>query len=146
MNLSGDIIQDHPAFQIRKAVPKMHYGLKVKLPIFKAGDLVGLPFKGRGSEILHHWFRFGSIVSYALENDECPIASVKIAMDHIRAGRAEHKLHWLIPTGSMITAEKRAKETRVAIGWKDRLIFEGRIFEVVPEANGNAGLREVKGE
>ncbi len=134
---TGAILQDHPAFEIRAAVPERHLGLKADLPIFRAGDMVGLPFETARYGTMYHWFTFGSAASYALQYGECPISAYQDAQ------AKGHKTHWLNATPTTITAEARAKETRVAVGWDDKVIFEGRIFEIVREANQNAGLREV---
>lgn len=134
---TGAIIQDHPAFEIRAAVAEQHHGVKSTLPIFRAGDLVGLPFETARYGTMYHWFAFGSAASYALAYAECPIAAFNQAKDR------GHKTHWLNTQPVTITSDARAKETRVAVGWGDKVIFEGRIFEVVREPNQNAGLREV---
>lgn len=134
---TGTILQDHPAFEIRAAAPERHSGLKADLPIFRAGDLVGLPFETARYGTMYHWFTFGSAASYALAYAECPIRA------HQDAQAKGHKTHWLNASPTTITAEARAKETRVAVEWGDKVIFEGRIFEIVREANQNAGLREV---
>lgn len=140
---TGAIIQDHPAFEIRRAVAKQHHGLDAEYPQFRAGDILGLPFETARYGTMYHWFIFGSVASYALQYNECPIEAVAKVQERIARGETGHQLHWLNPTGSMLTAEARAKETRVALDWGDWLIFEGRIFEVTKAANNNATLREV---
>lgn len=135
----AEIIADFPAWTIIRAKPRFHYGLKVELPTFKAGDIVGLPFESRNHGIMHHWFRFGSVISYALENDECPMAAMAKTVER------GHNRYWLNPVSSMLMSERSPKEVRPAISWSERIAFQGRIFTVRPAANSNAELVEVEG-
>lgn len=139
-DMSGEIIQDWPAFTIRKAVSRSDYRTGKTLPTFKDRDIVGLPFKNRNDEVMYHFFYFGSVASYALENGECPYDAARTAET------SGHKKYWLIPCSTMLTAEDTPKEQRVAVDWWQEIIFEGRSFTIKPDANRNAKLVEVISE
>ncbi len=135
----AEVIADYPAWTIRRAKPRHHFDLGIDLPTFQSGDILGLPFKTAHHGILHSWFKFGSVVSYALAYSECPIEAYE------RARKTGNEIYWLTQMPTMLTSSHTPKENRVALEFGDKLIFEGHIFELVPEANRNAGLREVKG-
>lgn len=99
--------------------------------------MIGLPFKSASYGIIHSWFLFGSVASYSLQYHECPIKAFHTAAAH------GHKLHWLTTLPVTLSNDRREKEQRIGMNFGDRVIFEGRIFEIVTEPNGNAGLREI---
>lgn len=95
-----------------------------------AEELLGLKAKGYYST-----YRAGSVVSYALECGKDPIAKVQQAIER------KEPLHWIIQRGVMLTSHKRAAEKLIAVQIGMRVIFEGRKFELVAEANNNIGLK-----
>jgi hypothetical protein len=135
----GELIASYPAWDIYRAKPRIYLGFRegISRPIFSANDILGLPFETQRYGTMYHWFTFGSVASYALHCDKCPIEA------WCKARARGHKLYWLNPNGSILTAEKRAKEDRVALDFEDEIIFEGHLFRIVKEANQNAGLVEV---
>lgn len=133
----GEVIADYPAFSIHKPAGKTALFGDVRLPVFAAGETVGLPFKSARYGVLYHWFKFGSVASYSLQYHECPIKSYELAQ--LRG----HKLHWLTTLPTSLTSDRRAKEERIAMKFGDRVIFEGRVFEIQVAPNQNAELREI---
>jgi hypothetical protein len=73
----------------------------------------------------------GSVVSYALEYNECPIEAVE------QARSRGHALHWINGRGACLTAEKRAAETVVAVEIGTKVRFEGLIATIEADFNGN---------
>lgn len=102
--------------------------------ILKAGDQVAC--KGlRG-----HYLRFqaGSVVSYALESNACPIKAVE------RAVSRGHALHFLFGLAVSISAQARPRETYISLEIGERVRFEGRYFEVVKTGYEHLGLKEIE--
>lgn len=133
---TGNLIADYPAWSVHEPVAQKIHHLDVSLPIFQAGDILGLPYVSERYGILYHWFRFGSVVSFALDSIECPIRAFENAL------KAGHKTHWLNPEPVVLSNTQAPKESRIAMNFGDQLIFEGRIFELAPDWNQNVKLVE----
>jgi hypothetical protein len=130
----GALLHSFPAWDIYEAAPRMHYDLQVARPTFMACDVVGLPYATKRHGILHHWFTFGSAVSYALEYREDPIEA------HSKAVENGHLTHWLNTLPTTLTSDTLPKEDRVAVDWGDEVIFEGKLFKIMRAPNNNANL------
>ena len=99
-----------------------------------------LPVVVAGQDIEVSGIRFhpGSVVSYAMKHKDCPIEAIDQARE-----RGE-KTHWLNGVALVISNPPTIYETpRVRIAFGDRVVFEGRIFEVTRAPNRNASLREI---
>ena len=134
----GEMIADYPAWTIYRAAPRKSWALGIDRPIFRDSDIIGLPWDSRRYGTMHHWYRFGSVASFALKSDDCPIRSVNRAKEH------GHKLYWLNPEPTVLTNDRRPKEERVALEWGDEVVFEGRLFRIEKAPNQNAELVEVE--
>lgn len=134
----GALIADHPAWSIHEPTPQQSYALGINRPIFRAGDVIGLPWETRRYGTQHRWYRFGSCASYALQYDHCPIRSYE------RAKRKGHKTHWLNAEATVLTDRPSPKETRIGLNWGDEVVFEGRLFRIEKAPNNNAALVEVE--
>lgn len=130
----GDLIESHPAWDIYRANPTMHLGLDLKRPVFRDEEIVGLPFETRLYGTMYHWFRFGSVISYALKHDEDPLNSYRQTLER------GQKTHWLNPCATILSDTPTAKESRVACDWAEEIIFEGRLFTIEKDFNNNAKL------
>lgn len=84
-----------------------------------------------------HTYYAGSVVRYAQECNEDPIAAIE------RARRLGHNLHWINAKGASITAWKQEQEDAILIGPGDRVFFEGIEFEVVKAPNNNFNLKAI---
>jgi len=82
-------------------------------------------------------FRAGSVVSYMLESGLDPVAAVQRAIEN------GHPLVWMNPEAAMLTAEKRAKTTHVAVTYQDRIRFEGVTYTLEPAPNNNLEMVRV---
>ena len=85
----------------------------------------------------------GSVVSYALEYNECPIQAVADCLAKMKSDPyGGHKLYWINGRGSVLTAHKRAAEqvVKVKIGMKVR--FEGKLFTIESAWNQNLAFKE----
>lgn len=132
-----EIIADFPAYTIVKPVSRRSFALDVTRPTFCAGDVIGIPIQSWSHGELYHFFRFGSVASYALEYGECPIKAYNWLVEN------GHQTHWLNAEAVMITAKAREKETRAGLNFGDEVIFEGRLFRIDPAPNNNAKLTEI---
>lgn len=80
----------------------------------------------------------GSVVSSALEYNECPIKAVEDCLEKmIKYPYNGHKLHWINANASVITSRARAKEQLVNVTLGMRVRFEGRLFTIEADHNNN---------
>jgi len=82
-------------------------------------------------------FQINSVVSYALQYNEDPIKSYN---DAIERG---HETHYIIALGSSLTARKFAKKIYIEVAVGQKIIFEGKKFEVIAANNDNRKLKEI---
>lgn len=128
MRYVPEVVASFPAYDIIK--PRVCS--LTNLPVFSAGDVVGLK-KPR----FYKMFTFGSVASFAIERNSCPIESYADAVER------GHKTHWLNANCVSITAEPRAKETYYEINYGDEILFEGIVFRVEKDWNDNLKLVKV---
>lgn len=97
-----------------------------------ANDTLGFK-KGEGHPrgAYYKTFSPGSVVSYALQYNECPMEGVE------RAKERGHALHWINANATVLTSHERAKETVVAVRIGMRVRFEGLLATIEPDHNGN---------
>lgn len=136
--MKGELIQSHPAYDIYAAKPHLHYGTKLTVPIFSAGDEIGLPFETAKYGTMYKFFQFGSVVSFALENYSEPLNAYQQAVER------GHKTHWLITLATSISNPPPPKVDKLACNWGDIVMFEGRAFSIKKTSNGNAELVTVE--
>lgn len=104
---------------------------------FKAGDVFAVAYTSTRYGTMHRFYTFGSVVSYALQNNECPIKSFENAKVN------GHETHWANQNATALTAHKQAHRTHVALKVGDVVKFEGREFSIENAPNHNIKLREV---
>jgi hypothetical protein len=99
-----------------------------------AADTLGLD-SGRG------YFRTyspGSVVSYALQYNECPIKAVEdCRRKMVEQPYNGHKLHWINANATVLTSHARAKETLVQVTIGMRVRFEGLHATIEADHNNN---------
>lgn len=83
-------------------------------------------------------FTVGCVVGYAVKNNDCPIEAIERAKKH------GHEMYWLSQNASCITSHKQARKEYVEIATDDIVYFQGKLFKVYAQSNGNLGLEEVE--
>jgi ribosome-associated protein YbcJ (S4-like RNA binding protein) len=83
-------------------------------------------------------FTFGSVVSFAMKNGQCPINSFKQAVDR------GHQTHWLNANAAVIHDGPKTQRKVVQLQKDDTVEFEGRRFKLAPASNRNWDLVELK--
>lgn len=121
-------IADYPAYRIVEPAPRK---------VWKAGEQFAIAFETRSHGTLYHFFQLGSVVSYALQSNSCPIA----AIDRARANK--HEMHFAFALSTVITAWERPKETVIGLSYGDEIAFEGHTFQLAKAPNDNVRLVEV---
>lgn len=92
-----------------------------------ANDILGVKHpKG-----FYRTYKAGSVVSYALQYNECPIEAVEDAKAR------GHATRWINALGSMITAHEREAETVIAVRIGMLVRFEGLIATIQADHNNN---------
>lgn len=79
-------------------------------------------------------FSAGSVVSYALQYNECPMAAVE------RAKANGHDLVWINANGAMLTADDRATEDVIEVEYGMLVRFQGVVATIEKAANNNLKL------
>lgn len=82
-------------------------------------------------------FSPGSVVSYALEYNECPIAAVE------RAKANGHDLIWINANGAMLTAHDRDAEDVVEVEYGMLVHFQGVTARIEKADNNNLKFQPV---
>jgi len=119
----------------KKVASTAQYDIFARVPkefgtVIRHGEVLATAMNG-GWE----FFTAGSAMSYALEYDEDPIA----AFD--RCIKNGHAVHWINQNATVISADKPEARRAYVIAVGMMVIFEGRQFEIVREANRNLGLK-----
>jgi hypothetical protein len=100
---------------------------------FKADDVILV----EGSK-----FEFGSIVSYAMDNGECPIEALAwLEHSKVKWPHAGHVSHWLSPTLVCLSRSGSVqKAVRGVVQLGEVVEFEGRCFKLEKANNDNVDL------
>lgn len=116
------LVEQHPAYNVfeREADSTGYVNLT-------ASDRLGLKHP-RG---FFREYYTGSVVSYALQYNEDPIAAVEDA----KAKR--QPLHWIGAAGACITSHKRAPTELVLVTIGMKVRFEGLLATIQPDHNNN---------
>lgn len=123
------ILADYPAYTI----------ISPEKNVLKHGEKFMVPFPSirNPREMIWREFAIGSVASYALEYDECPIEAVE------KAKSRNHELHYVFGCGASITSHQRPHEVKKGFKFGDKIKFEGHTFELVRAPNSNVALKKV---
>jgi hypothetical protein len=119
------VVETFPAFDIVTREVQTYGEAKDAINI-SAGDL--LTVDGLTN------YTAGSAVSYALANNDDPIKSYNQEKER------GHPTHWLSQNATVLTSHKQARKVLVKVEVGTAVYFEGRLFEIIAEANNNLGL------
>ena len=90
-------------------------------------------------------YQAGSIVSYALEYNECPIKAVEECKQKmIDQPYNGHKLHWISSLGATISDSSTKKINVVEVEYGMKVNFEGLIATIEKANNGNLQFKEIE--
>jgi len=79
------------------------------------------------------WY-LGSVVSFALESNDCPLEAVE------RAKTNRHDLHWINAESTCISSSPQDLPARIQIKEDDIIRFEGKLFTIAKAPNNNKRL------
>lgn len=96
----------------------------------RSGDTLAFIYKTNRGDDLATIMEAGSVVSYALKNNECPIDAYN------RAVEQKHQTHYLFTKAVSITSGLSEREVHVNIEDGQHIWFEGRLFLVSVNKNG----------
>lgn len=88
----------------------------------------------RNHGMVYGEFYAGSVVSYALENGECPLEAAE------RAKERGHDLHWINGSGASLVSHQRAVWDMIELTEGMLVRFEGRFFTIGKAPNDNLRL------
>ena len=121
------IIASYPAYDVVELLPSSNGIINMK-----DGDSLIVGDKPTGDRVI------SSVMSYALENGECPIE----AYNHAVA--KGHNVYFVMHTGASISRAKQERGTKIRVEFGQLINFQGHIFELVPLAHDNIGLKMIK--
>jgi hypothetical protein len=133
---AANVVASYPAYDVveRKPLPAYRGGV-VEL---RDTETVALAYQSRNHGTMFRIYRVGTVVSYALRSGECPIHAYE------QSTARNEETHWLNPCATMITAERRAKETHVHITIGQTVRIEGRLFRIEQHRNSREHLTLVQ--
>lgn len=130
------LIESFPAYDVyeRETTTAIHNGQQVAAVNISSEDRLGL----RHPRGFYREYRAGSVVSYALEYNECPIAAYNGAIER------GHATHWINACGASIVSHNRPKWNLVKVEIGMLVKFEGRLFTIEKAPNDNLSLRPIQ--
>jgi hypothetical protein len=123
-----EVLGDHPAVKY------------VRCPawaLLKHGSIIAVPYQSRNHGILHKRFKLGSVIGYAVECGDDPLAELE------RAKGRGHALHWANAMAVTLHNGPVTKETVFVVNHGDTITFEGIRFRIDPDHNQNIKLVNV---
>ena len=119
------LVETYPAFNVFRREPKSAGFVEIT-----AEDTLILKVNGEHKGT----YSPGSVVSYALQYNECPLAAVE------RAKANGHDLVWINANAAMLTADDRAAENVVEVEYGMLVRFQGVVATIEKAANNNLKL------
>jgi len=83
-------------------------------------------------------FKINSVMSYALEYNECPIKAYE------RAIELKQEVYFIFGLGSCLTSHKQKRKEYIEIYAGAKVYFQGKNFIVKKANNDNFNLEEIK--
>jgi len=130
--LRSDVIESYPAYDIHAPIEDFRGRAAIQ-----PGEYIMLPFESRSHGRQWHEFKVGSVMGYAMDNNECPIEAFNRAKDR------GHAVYFLSPCGTSLTAHKEAKRFYQGYEFGSVVHFMGKDFRIEPDHNQNAKFVEV---
>jgi hypothetical protein len=128
----SEVLFSCPAFDIYKP----YEGRK-----FKHGDVIALPFQSQRYGVMWHKFALGSIVGYAIERGECPIAELERFKENVKLyPHNGHKEYWANSMAVSIHNGPYVHERFAGFAWGDVIVFQGHKFKLEKANNQNVKL------
>lgn len=123
----------------RETQKKIHNHEPIDVTVLQAGERLVLEYESRfGHGKLMRAYSINSVVSYALEYNECPIEAIE------RAKANGHKLVWINASASIIHNGPRSTNKHILVELGMKVYFQGHFYEIVKAPNDNLDLKEIK--
>ena len=103
----------------------------------------GMPLACKDFREQYKCFSAGSMMGYCRDD----LAPGENMQDHINESLArgpEHKEHWINANAVCITDHKQARVHYFEVKIGQKVLFEGKVYEIVKESNDNLGLKPVE--
>ena len=128
-----ELIRSYPAYDVYRRQPQPSKGW---VNITADDELVMTNHLGS--------YRACSIVSYALENNQCPIDAVarcrQNMVDHPHEG---HKLHWINALSTALTDGQQKKRKVIEVDFGMFVRFEGLLATIEKAPNNNIEFKQI---
>ena len=128
-----ELIATYPAFDVYKRKPNQEGLVNIT-----ANDILVKPdHLGK--------YQAGSIVSYALDYNKCPIKAVEECKQKmIDQPYNGHKLHWIMSLGATVSNSPTKKIKVIEVDYGMKVNFEGLVATIEKANNGNLQFEEIK--
>lgn len=117
-----NLIESFPAYDVFERDVTSHGYTEIT-----SKDILGL----KSAKGFYRTYSPGSVASYALQYNECPIEAVADAKAR------GHQLRWINGRSTCISSSARPKETLVAVHYGMKVRFEGMIATIEADHNNN---------
>lgn len=125
-------VAEFPAYNVYRREATRHGWVEIT-----ARDLLGLKMAHRSGDY-YKTFQAGSVASYALEKNACPIAAVEDCKRKMAEfPYAGHRLHWINARSTMLTSHDRAAEDLIEVEIGMLVRFEGLVATIEADHNDN---------
>ena len=131
-----EVLLDAPAYKVVKREPR-DWGDHPGYIALKHGEKLGKLMTYRGTKMAK-MYRVGTVLGCAIESWEDPDK----ARERNRANGG--KDHWINGCGVSLSNMARPQELLFAIEPGDKVVIEGRRYEVIEERNHNLGLKPIE--
>lgn len=111
-------------------------GTAAQAVVLKDGEKLVLEYESRfGKGKLMSTFTIGSVASYAIRNDDCPIEAIE------RAKKLGHELVYIFGNGSCIHNGPRSTVKHVMVEYGMLVYFQGHFYTIEKAPNSNLTLK-----
>lgn len=130
MSINTKLIAEFPAFRIFE-MPKF------KRDRIRHGMVFAIMFPSKRYGELPHFFTFGSVFGYAVENGDNPIDTYN------RAVERKDKIRWANANATVLDNSVKTQKDISALKFGDEISFEGTRYRLEKAPNDNVSLVEI---
>lgn len=130
------IIEDFPAYSIVAPTDNMlDADRDEEMPIIRTGQTYALKIPSQRHGHLWHIFTAGTVIDYARQYHEDPVASVLNAMER------GHQLRWFNKNAVILSSTRESKRQHIGLTWGQRVWFDGQCFTIEKAPNHHIALK-----
>ena len=125
------VLASYPAFDVVKPYTALEFNGEEILNVDDNSEIYMLDLQAK--------FKLSSVMSYAIQYNECPIEAYQ------RAVEKGHNVYYMVALGATISNRKEEKRKLVGLEIGQKIQYMGKIFELKKAPNKNVNLVEIGG-